>query len=944
LTTDKDKTRIMRPGKDKRQKPRRRSRAWSFLRLMLLVFLMGFILTGGVAAGLLVGVIKTMPPLSALGKPNPSLTSFVYAANGELIADFHREENRIPVKLEDLPDHVPNAVIAAEDERFWEHHGPDPEGILRALYRDIIARAPREGASTITQQVVKNAFVGTEKTLQRKVKEAILAIQMERKFTKEEILEMYLNAAAFFGRDAHGIQAAAQMFFAKDAADLTLGEAAMLAGILPGPNRYSPFVDPDAARTRQAIVLDKMVQQGMATREEAEAAKNQPIELADPRRSDYRAPHFVDYVLRRAIDLFGEEQVFEGGLKIYTTVDLDIQAAAEQALRNQLDEDFPMPEGAASIENKVLTDAEGRPIPQAAAVVLDPHTGHIKAMVGGRTHTQMLELNRTTQAYHQPGSSFKPVVAYAPAIDLGYTAASIIDDSPVVYRMHDGSIWAPSNYDKKYGGLTTLREGLQRSINVMAVKLLEQIGIETGLDYAARLGISSLVLKGPVNDHALAIALGGLTKGVRPLDMAQVFGAFSNDGVVVEPVSVLKVLDKHDNIIYEANPDSNVVLRPGTAYIVTDMLRSAVEGGTGRPARIEGRAVAGKTGTTTEHYDSWFCGFTPEYVGAVWVGYDVKPEKPRTDIKLWGSTYPARIWKEIMTQAVADLPESDFQQPPNISRGIPVCTESGLRPGPHCPPECVRSEVFVKGTEPRMECNVHVQARICRESGKLATPYCPESGVVTKVFIKRPQPFTPYTDSTGHTYIPADAALEVPTQLCPVHSVPEPPPSGGEDDTGTEDGTGTQPGDEEADGGDGGGQGTGDGDDDGDDRWKYSGDASEDAEDAVTAASGVPEGENADPIGQVVDLSARCYCFTPAQITCRAGDLIRLNITSTDTDHGFALPELGINVRIPAGQTRTVEILPEAPGVYTFYSPPDAGAVYNRMLGQLVVTPPEGQQ
>ncbi|MCL6451079.1 MAG: PBP1A family penicillin-binding protein [Acetobacteraceae bacterium] len=860
--------------------PKRRSRAgrarrrrspWRGVLYGLLIAL-GVLALGaaGGAAGFVVSVVRSLPPLETIGEPRPHLTSFIYAADGQVIAELHRAENRVPVDISQVPKVVQDAFVASEDHRFWEHRGADFFALARALYLDLVHHSYVQGASTITMQLVKNAFTGQEKTLKRKLQDIILAMYLERKFTKSEILEMYLNQV-FFGHDAYGIQAAAQTYFGKDCSQLTLAEGALLAGLVQTPNEYSPYVSLERARSRRQTALNLMQQYGFITAEQAAQASREPIKLAGLKPAiSSQAPHFTDYVTQLLIKTYGEEAVFEGGLKVYTTVDLAIQRAAEEAIKAVLDPVFPI--------------TEGKEQPQAAAVVLEPSTGYIRAMVGGRTYSARMELNRAVQSFRQPGSAFKPIVAYTPAIDLGYTAASVIDDAPVQYRQADGTIWAPTNYDLRHRGLTPLRDGLQWSINVMAVRLLEQIGVEAGLGYAQRMGISSLATSGRLNDCNLSLALGGLTKGVSPLELTSAFSVLANQGVRAEPQAILKVVDKEGNVLEQNQPRLTVVLRPGTAYIVTSMLRTAVEAGTGKNALIPGVPMAGKTGTTTDNVDAWFIGYTPTLTAGVWMGYD----QPKEMEGAWGGTYPAQIWKKLMTEALKGKPPVEFEKPANMVE-VSVCVKSGQRPGPLCPPEAIRTECFLKGTQPREQCQVHVQATVCSSSGKLPSAACPPELLVTRTFIKRSEPWSPYTDEKGRTFAPEDAVLEVPTEVCPVHA---PPVAGGEEPPS----------------------------------------AAPLPQAAPSQTPGVP------PEGvHEFHITAQRYAYSPGQLQVKLGDRVIIYLTSQDVDHGLALPDFGLNLRAPAGETVVGEFVASKAGMFAFYCPVDCGPGRDRMVGQLIV-------
>ncbi len=841
---------------------RRKKRRGSLLRVLFFTMLALLVATGGAGAGFLAGIVRDLPPLDDIRAPKPSLTSFIYSADGQVIAELHKEQDRVPLRLDEkLPEHVKNAFIAIEDHKFYSHRGFDLRAIARAVYV-IATTGDIQGGSTITQQLAKNAFTNQERTIRRKLKELILAVQLERTYSKDEILNMYLNWI-FFGHNAYGLKSAADLYFGKEVSELTLAEAALLAGLLQQPNYYSPYANPEAAKARRAVVLDKMAEYGFIGPEEAEAAKEEPIELAGLNRpAEYKAPWFVDYVTQQLIDRYGEELVFTGGLRVYTTINMKVQQALEEAFRQVLDERWPPGE-------------EG---PEAAAVFIDVRNGHIVAMMGGREHQGVMDRNRAMKAQRQPGSAFKPLAVYTPAIDLGYTPATVVDDFLFEHELPNGDTWVPKNYDDTYRGLVPIRQAIMKSINVVAAKVLLDIGVDTGVQYAMRMGIESLVLEGTIHDRVPAIALGGLTLGVTPFEMARAYGTLATLGVRVEPIAITKVVDKDGNVLEENRAHKELVLDPATAYVVTDMLKSVVTGGTGRNARLEGWPAAGKTGTTENQADVWWVGYTPRFVGAVWVGYDI-PRKMEEGV--WGGTVAAPIWRITMEAAHEGLTPTDFPPPSNIIKRE-VCLKSGKLPSELCPGEYIAEEIFIEGTEPTETCDVHVEVSVCEVSGKLATEACPPSTVVTRVFLQRPEPWEPYVDpETEETYRPLDADEEAPKEYCDVHtgSSPDVPGSGtiGEDE--------------------------------------------------------IP----ADAV--VVDMIARQFEFVPNEITVRRGDTVVLRVTSTDVDHGIAIPGYRIRELIPAGETVIIKFEADRPGLFVFYCYVACGPGHDKMVGKILVEP-----
>ena len=585
----------------------------------------------GIGCGFLTASMNTKSDLA--DDIRPPASSLVYDSDGNEIATIHAAENRMPVKLDQVPQNLQDAFVAVEDNRFYDHIGVDPRGIARAIWANLRGRTVSEGGSTITQQLAKNAYLTQDRTLKRKIQEVFLALRLEHQYTKSEILELYLNQI-YFGQGAYGVQAAARTYFGKDVEDLTLNECAMLAGIPKSPNYYSPLNNLQAAQERKATVLDQMVKYGYIDSSTAEKTKQEKLALVkpDPAKDDKgEASYFVDYVTQKLIDKYGADAVYKDGLQVYTTIDMDMQRAAEKAMKG-------LPNG--------RKDANGVQQPQGALVALDPHTGYVKAMVGGRGTDQF---NRATMAERQPGSAFKPFV-FAAALENKFSPSTVINDSPI--KIGD---WEPQNDEHTFSGPVTMRQVAQHSMNVPTVKIAQKLGIEKVLYYAQEMGISTLVMDGPHNDKNLASALGGLTKGVTPLELTSAYGTFANKGVHVDPVVIVKVLDRNGKVIDEANPEQHNVISESSAADLTSMLQDVIRAGTGRRASI-GRPAAGKTGTTSDYHDAWFVGYTPDLVASVWIGND-----DNTSLGgIYGGTVPATIWKNFMTEALKGTPAKDF--------------------------------------------------------------------------------------------------------------------------------------------------------------------------------------------------------------------------------------------------------------------------------------------
>lgn len=644
---------------------RRPKKKWSAIAaIATIVFI---VLITGAGLGFLTASIHTMPSLK--GEIRPAASSQVFDVNGKLITTIHSVENRVPVPINKIPKDLQNAFIAAEDARFYQHFGIDPRGILRAVWSNITDRSVSEGGSTITQQLAKNALLTQERTLKRKIQEAVLALQIERQFTKTEILEMYLNQI-YFGQGAYGVQAAAHVYFGKNAEELTLAECAMLAGIPKSPNYYSPLNNFKAAKERQAVVLDQMAKYDFLTQQKADQVKKIDIKLVSRAAgSGGFASYFIDYVSQLMIDKYGADAVYKDGLKIYTTLDIDMQRAAEKAMAQ-----LPT----------YSTDGKGIKQPQGALVALDPANGYIKAMVGGRGNDQF---NRAVLAERQPGSAFKPFV-YLAGIEAGMTPATILEDAKVSF-----GTWSPVNYDNKFHGKVTMRAALEQSLNVIAVKIANQVGPDKVLHYAQQLGISTLVTRGNVNDRNLAMALGGLTRGVTPLEIASAYGVLANNGVKVEPLAIIRVVDRTGKVLEQSQPKEKLVVNERSAYLLADMMRGVITRGTGGGADI-GRPAAGKTGTTSDYKDAWFVGFTPDLVAAVWMGHDNEGNLPG----ITGGHIPATIWHDFMLAALANVPVRDFVRPKGIVSATISPKDGGLANDPKN--KDAQNEIFIEGTQP----------------------------------------------------------------------------------------------------------------------------------------------------------------------------------------------------------------------------------------------------
>jgi penicillin-binding protein 1A len=594
------------------------------------------------AAGAYFFLTYNLPTVQALKDYKPSIATVVYSDDNTVIGEFFIER-RYTIPLSQMPPLLIQAFVATEDAHFFEHKGIDYISILRAAFKNIEHMEIVQGGSTITQQITKSLLLTPRKSFSRKIKEAVLAHRIEKSLTKNEILNLYLNQI-YLGHGAYGIEAAAKTYFGKMVKDLNLAEIALLAGLPKAPSTYSPFRYPDRAKSRQVYVLDRMVERGYITPEEAETANKTVIRLMpNEGRVQIEAPYFTEHVRKYVIEKYGEEKLYRGGLKIYTTLNLAMQKAAERACKQGIEE-FEQREGYGK---------KGSPI-QAALLCLDIHSGSVRALVGGKDFSKN-EFNRALQSRRQPGSAFKPIV-YAAALDKGFTPASMINDSPVTYRYgRNGEPWQPENYDGKFHGPTSLRTALTNSVNVVTVKIMERIGVNYVVNYARNLGVTS-----PLSPD-LTLALG--SSGVSLLELVRAYAAFPSLGVLMDPVFITKIVDREGVILEQNRPRMIQVISPQTAYLMTSILQSVVEEGTGRKVSALHYPCAGKTGTTNEFRDAWFIGYTPDLIAGVWIGFDDRRPLGRGET---GAQAASPIWLYFMQRVVANAPIRFFTIPEGI--------------------------------------------------------------------------------------------------------------------------------------------------------------------------------------------------------------------------------------------------------------------------------------
>lgn len=749
--------------------------------VMLFVATVAVVMLIGVA-GYVFYLLARLPRVDRLADYKPPIVSQVYGDDGSLVGEFYLER-RIVVPVNKMPRKLIQAFVAAEDANFYSHKGIDYFGILRAAFKNVLSMRKKEGASTITQQVTKSMLLTPEKKFSRKIKEAILAKRMEEKLSKDEILYLYLNQI-YMGGGAYGVQAAAETYFGKNVDQLNLAEMAMMAGLPKAPNTYSPIKHLDKARERQSYVLERMVKEGYITPVEAEHAKKTPISIHPMKKvNNDQSAYFLEHMRIQLEQKYGEDQLYKGGLKIYTTMNAAMQRAAYESIRNGLKEvdkrqgfrgpakylketdvdafcakveegidsavlktaetyqgvvvGFNPAKGEAIVRvgdrkgilgrknmswagrvgminsygkpekgNRALTlgsvievsvvspeiDKEGAqfaldqtPEVQAALVAIDPRSGGIKAMVGGYDFRKS-QFNRAIQAKRNAGSAFKPII-YAAALDKGLTPATIIEDSEVEYPDGAGGIWRPKNYDGAFRGPVTMREALTHSINIVSVKIMEQIGAPYAAEYAKRLGFASQI---PAN---LALALGAAT--ISPLELTSAYAVFANKGELLPTSVITRVTDNDGNVLQQMPlPVPVPVVSPETSYVITNLMQSVVASGTGHRASIIGRPVAGKTGTTNEAKDAWFVGYIPQLVTGVWVGYD---QERSLGAGGSGGQAAAPIWAEFMQKSVQALPVEDFEMTENVTFVL-INPRSGRLAREGTPGAVM--ECFIRGTEP----------------------------------------------------------------------------------------------------------------------------------------------------------------------------------------------------------------------------------------------------
>lgn len=666
--------------------------------------------------GLIIGcifywfILKGLPSPTDLINHPPAISTKIYDRNGQLLFTFYKDQNRSLMSLNDIPQHFKQATLAIEDSHFYSHNGISWKGILRSL-EQIVFNRQLQGGSTITQQLVKTALLTPERTIIRKIKEVILTMEVEFLFSKDEILEMYFNQVSY-GGTAYGAEQAAQTYFGKSIKEINLAEAALLSGLPASPTTYSPFgSNPYLSIYRQHQVLNRMVEEKFIAPQEAELAKTEKIKLA-PQYSNIKAPHFVMYIKNLLVEEYGESMVEQGGLSVITSLDLNLQEKTQAIVTQEINTLFPFH------------------ITNGAALITNPQTGEILAMVGSRNYFDTErdgQVNLTT-ALRQPGSSIKPV-NYAYALEHGFTAASIIQDTPITYDIPGSKPYSPVNYDGTFRGPVTLRSALANSINIPAVKLLAGYGVDKMIELGKKMGISTWTQP---ERYGLSLTLGGAE--VKMIDMAVVFGSLANQGLRVNLHPILKITDSKGKILMDfdcrdfptilpqaeaatqhqtCNPEP--VLNPQTAYILTDILSDPIARSPAFGLRtflnVPNHQVAVKTGTTNDKRDNWTIGYTTNYLVATWVGNN--DNTPMSQVAS-GVTGASPIWNKIFVEILKDQPSHKFTSPQNLLK-LDICTITGQLTCDGCPS---KTEYFIPGTEPTNRCSSEQIKNILEEKAK----------------------------------------------------------------------------------------------------------------------------------------------------------------------------------------------------------------------------------
>lgn len=665
------------------------------LRRIVILFQVVILLTVaalvGIVGGTLYSVWGIIPDDASIKNYTPSEGTKIISSDGVVLARIS-EENREYIPITEIPENMQHAIVAIEDKRFYQHSGINFRAIGRALVENLQRHKFAQGGSTITQQLARNIYLTRKKTMSRKLQEVMLALRIERAYSKEQILEMYLNQV-YFGSGSYGVETAAETYFGKKAKDLTLAQCALIAGLPQRPSSYSPFEHEDLAVRRRNVVLDCMAEQGYISYTEAENAKAEPVRLVRQKRKkntvNYKAPYFVSYVLNQLIDRYGADLIYKGGLMVYTTLNYQMQQVAEKEIA------------------QALRDGGRKKISQMALLSIDPHTGNIRAMVGGKDFSES-QFNRAIQAKRQPGSSFKLFV-YTAAIESGWGPNTRVLDAPLSFPGANGHSWRPQNQDHRSYGWMSMKRAVALSVNRPAVWTLQKIGIPKVINYARMMGI-----KQPL-DPTLPLALGA--SDVTLIEMTSAYGIIDADGEKVEPNCILRITDRSGGLIDQPTPEHSRVLSSETCSKVKELLRAVVTQGTGRGANSVPDAY-GKTGTTQRDVDAWFIGFTPDLVTGVWAGNDSRVAMN----KAYGGSACVPVWTDFMKEAIRINQEAKQHEGEQ---------QRSKNPNPYNDTLSHRNIDNKSNDIKTKETSDEVRVSICDESGLVATKSCPHTHIVT---------------------------------------------------------------------------------------------------------------------------------------------------------------------------------------------------------------------
>lgn len=741
---------------NKKSKKKNKKNGHKILKAVLIILLIMILIGIGLMVGFVMSVLNGAGGLSKSDFEISSLTTVVYDKDGKEYASLYSSENRMYSSLSEMSPYLPKAVIAIEDQRFETHMGIDIKRTGAAVVKWVLKGNSDFGGSTITQQLIKKVTKDDDRSWQRKAREIVRAVQLEQWLSKNQIIELYLNLI-YFGEGAYGVETAAYTYFDKSAKDLSIAECALIAGLIQSPEGRNPYKKPEAAKARQETVLAKMYELGSISKEQYEEAKVQELVykkgVLDQGLSN---SYFVDAIVDDLINelqkqkgvtkVMAQKMIYSNGLKIYSTIDPKIQEAMETVYKDE--------------KYFKLSNGKYDPNLQSAMVIIDYRTGNVVGLVGGAGEkTTQRGLNRATMAKRAPGSTIKPLAVYAPGIDSGiFTAATTFDDIPTTFKVGT-TVWKPSNSYRGYRGLTSVRKGIEISSNIIAAKAFMEVGATTSMTYLKKFGISTLTNADAVPG---ALALGGLTQGIYPIEHAAAYGTLANSGIYLSPKLYTKVLDKYDEVLIEKTSELREVVSPQTAYIVTSMLKDVVTGisATGSAASLPNMNVAGKTGTTNSSKDRWFAGYTPYYVGSVWVGYDQQKV-----ISVSGNP-AAKIWKAVMLKVHEGLQNKAFTRPDGIVERD-ICVDSGLLATDLCKADRrgdrTKTEIFDKNNVPTEECTTHVYATVCPETFKKPNPTCLKTvGTIQIVCIDKK-----YTEKPS--VLPNDFAYAIPMDYCEYH-------------------------------------------------------------------------------------------------------------------------------------------------------------------------------